>query len=119
MASALAFLVQYHKDGNEFLDHIIQATGDEIQVSSVNVETIQQSKHWIHTHSPNKMKMLKQTLCACQKANGNCFLGHRRSADDRIHATIDHSNVRSVLRNTYGHSEQKSWNADIQCTAPP
>jgi hypothetical protein len=28
-ASALTFLEQYHKDGNEFLNHIIRVTGDE------------------------------------------------------------------------------------------
>jgi hypothetical protein len=28
MASALAFLEQYHKDGEEFLSHFIWVTGD-------------------------------------------------------------------------------------------
>jgi hypothetical protein len=35
-----------------------------------------------------------------QKADGNCFLRYGRSADGGIHATRDHNNVRSVLRNT-------------------
>jgi hypothetical protein len=39
-------------------------------------------------------------LPAFQKADGNCFLGRERSADVEIHATRDHSDVRSVLRNT-------------------
>jgi hypothetical protein len=33
------FLEQYHKDGDEFLNHIIQERGDEPWVSVVNVET--------------------------------------------------------------------------------
>jgi hypothetical protein len=44
MASTLIFLERYHKDGNEFLIHIIQVTGDETWVSFVNVETKDQSK---------------------------------------------------------------------------
>jgi hypothetical protein len=42
--SALTFFEQYHKDGNEFLNHIVQVTGDESWVTSVNVETKEQSK---------------------------------------------------------------------------
>jgi hypothetical protein len=44
MASALTFLGLYHKDGDEFLNHIIRVTGDETWVSYVNVETTEQSK---------------------------------------------------------------------------
>jgi hypothetical protein len=47
----------------------------------VNVETKEQSKQWMHTHSPIKQKKFKQTLSACQKADGNCFLGQEKSAD--------------------------------------
>jgi hypothetical protein len=40
-----------------------------------------------------------------------------------IYATRDHSNVRNVMRDTKitteGHSEQKAWNTDIRCSAPP
>jgi hypothetical protein len=96
MASALSFLERYHKDSDEFLNHIVGVTGDESSVSFVNVETKEQSKRWMHTHSPNKPKKFKQTS-ACQKADGNCFLRHERSADGGIHATRDHSNFRSVL----------------------
>jgi hypothetical protein len=39
MLSALTFSEQYHKDGNEFLHHIVQITGDETWVSFVNSET--------------------------------------------------------------------------------
>jgi hypothetical protein len=45
-----------------------------------------------------------------------------KECDGGIHETRDHNNVRSVLRNTkitaYDHSQQKSWNADIRCSAP-
>jgi hypothetical protein len=68
----------------------------------VNVETKEQSKQSIHTHSQNKQaeKVFKQTLSARQKADGNCFLGHKRSADGGINATRDHSDVKIILRNT-------------------
>jgi hypothetical protein len=89
-------LEQYHKHGNEFLDHIVQVTGDEVWVSFVNVEAKEQSKQWMHTHSPNKPKKFKQTLSSCQEADGNCFIGQERSADGGIHATRDHNNVRNV-----------------------
>jgi histone-lysine N-methyltransferase SETMAR len=60
----------------------------------VNVEAKEQSMQWMHAHSPNKPAKFKQTLFACQKA-GQLFW----SADDGIHATRDHNNVRLVLRN--------------------
>jgi hypothetical protein len=65
----------------------------------VNVETKKQSKQWMHTHSPNKPKKFKQTS-ACQKADGVFFMRKERSADGGIHAARDHSNIRSLLRNT-------------------
>jgi hypothetical protein len=49
MASTLTFLQQYHKDCNEFLNHI-QVTGDEACLTFVNVETKEQSKQWMHTY---------------------------------------------------------------------
>jgi hypothetical protein len=74
-----------------------------------------------HTFTKKPQKFI-QTLSAFQKADGKCFLEQERSADGGIHATGDH-NVRSVLQNSkniaQGHSEQKAWNADIQCSAPP
>jgi hypothetical protein len=87
------------------------------------VETKEQSKQWLHMHSPHKLKKFKQMLSSCQKADDSCFQGQERSADGGINATMDHSNVRSVLRNTkklsMAFSEQKAWNADIRCNAPP
>jgi hypothetical protein len=78
---------------------IIQVTGDEAWFSFLNVETKEQSKQWMHTHSPNKPKKFKTTLSAYQKGDDSCFLGQERSADSGIHATKDHTNVTSVLRN--------------------
>jgi hypothetical protein len=56
MASALTFLERYHKDGDKFLNHIVRVTGDETWVSFVNLETKEQSKQWMHTHSSKKLK---------------------------------------------------------------
>jgi hypothetical protein len=61
MASASTFLQRHHKDGDEFLDHIARVTGDETWVSFVNFETKELSKQYMHIHSPNKPKKIKQT----------------------------------------------------------
>jgi hypothetical protein len=50
MSSAVTEL--YHKDGDEFLSHIIRVTGAETWVSFMNVETKEQSKQWLQKHSP-------------------------------------------------------------------
>jgi hypothetical protein len=62
----------------------------------VNVETKEQSKQWMHTDSPDKLKKFKQ-MSASQRADGICFLGQERSADGGIPAGRDHNNFRSVL----------------------
>jgi hypothetical protein len=94
------FLERYHKDGDEFLNHIVRVTDDETWLSFVNAETNEQSMQWMNiVYSPNKQKNFKQTLSAYQKADGNCFLGQERSADGGIHATRDHNNVTRILRN--------------------
>jgi exosome complex RNA-binding protein Csl4 len=64
MVSALTFLERNHKDGDEFLNRIVRVTGDETWVSIVNVETNEQSKQWMHTHSPNMpKKKVSQNVC--------------------------------------------------------
>jgi hypothetical protein len=55
------FSERFHEDGDKFLNHIAWVTGDESRVSSMNVETKEQSKQWMHTHSPNKPKKFRQT----------------------------------------------------------
>jgi hypothetical protein len=54
--SAFIFLERCHKDGHEFLNHIIRVTDDESWVSFVNVEIKQHSEQWMHTHSSDKLK---------------------------------------------------------------
>jgi hypothetical protein len=54
------FLERRHKDGDEYLYHIVRVRGDETWVSFVNVETKEQSKQRMHTH-PNKPKKFKRT----------------------------------------------------------
>jgi hypothetical protein len=74
------------------------------------------------THISKQAKKF-ETDVACQEADGSCFLGQERSANGGIHATRDHNNITSVLQNTekstQDHSEQKAWNADMQCCASP
>ena len=60
MASALTFSQRYHDEGGEFLDRIV--TGDETCVKFVNVATKEQSRKWMHTHSPHKPRKFKQSL---------------------------------------------------------
>jgi hypothetical protein len=55
-------LERHHKDGDEFINHIVRVTGDEAWVSFVNVETKEQAAQWMHTHSPNKPKGLNRRL---------------------------------------------------------
>jgi hypothetical protein len=55
----LTFLERYHKDGNEFLNHIVRVTDVETWVLFVNVETKKQSNQWMHTHSHNKQAKKK------------------------------------------------------------
>jgi hypothetical protein len=50
MASSLSFLEPHHKYVDEFLNHILRVTDDEIWVSFSNTESKDQSKQWMHTH---------------------------------------------------------------------
>jgi hypothetical protein len=61
MASALPFLERCHKDGDEFLSHIVRVTGNESWVPFVSVETKEQSKQWMRIQSPKKPEKFKQT----------------------------------------------------------
>jgi hypothetical protein len=45
-----------HKDGDEFLNHMVRVKGEETWVSFFNVETKEQSKQRMHTHPLNKLK---------------------------------------------------------------
>jgi hypothetical protein len=60
----LDFLERYNKSGDEFFNHVVRVTSDEAWGLFVNVETKEQSKQWMHTHSPSKLKKCKQILYA-------------------------------------------------------
>lgn len=60
MGSVLTFLQCYWEEGGEFLDRTV--SGDETWVQIVNAETKEQSKQWMHKHSPNKPKKFKRTM---------------------------------------------------------
>jgi hypothetical protein len=64
---ALAFFERYHKDGDEFLNHIVRVTGDETWVSFVSVETKEQSKQWMHTHHQTNRKRLNKCCLPARK----------------------------------------------------
>ncbi|XP_046676126.1 histone-lysine N-methyltransferase SETMAR-like [Homalodisca vitripennis] len=53
MGIALEFLIQYHQEGDNLLDHIV--TGDETWVSHITPETKRQSMEWRHSTSPVKV----------------------------------------------------------------
>jgi hypothetical protein len=62
MASALTFLEQYHKDGNEFLNHIVWVTGDETLASFVMLKPmLSQSSGCTHIHQTSR-KILNKCL---------------------------------------------------------
>jgi hypothetical protein len=52
MGAALSFLECYHREGDEFLDHIV--TGDETWVSHYTPEGKRQSQEWHHAHTTLK-----------------------------------------------------------------
>jgi histone-lysine N-methyltransferase SETMAR len=64
VALTLTFLERYHKNSNEFLNHIVRVTGDETWDLFLNVGTKGPTKQWMYTHSPNKPKKSKQRLSA-------------------------------------------------------
>jgi hypothetical protein len=51
-------LERCHNDGYKFFSHIIWVIGDETWVSYVSVETKEQSRQWMHTHTPNMPKIV-------------------------------------------------------------
>jgi hypothetical protein len=50
IAFSLTSSEQHHKDGDEFLNSIVQVAGDETWVSFVNDKTKEQSKQCVATH---------------------------------------------------------------------
>jgi hypothetical protein len=82
------FLKQYHKDGDEFLNHIVQVTGDET--------SNQRAVKVVDTHIFNKQAERFKQMSACQKAYGKSFVEQEGDANGGIHAKRDHNNIRSV-----------------------
>jgi hypothetical protein len=114
MVSHLTFLERYHKDGDEFLSHILRVTGDETWVSFVSVETKQQSKQWMHIHQTS-LKSLNKRLPA-RKLMETVFY-------DRISVLMAEFMLQgtTIISEVYRESLNKVQNADIQCTrsTPP
>jgi hypothetical protein len=54
----------------------------------------------VDAHTFTKQAEKVETKVACQKADGNYFVGQERRAESGIRATRDHNNIRSVLRST-------------------
>jgi hypothetical protein len=73
MTTAFTCLQRYYKDGDEFLSHVVRITGDETWVSFVNVETKEESKQWMHTHSPNKPRILNERCLPARKLMATVF----------------------------------------------
>jgi hypothetical protein len=108
----LIFLERYHKDGDEFLNHIVRVTGDETRVSFVNAESKEQSKQWMHTHSPHKPKQFKQTTA--RKLMTTTFWDRKGALMVEfmqqvitITSEVNCETLKKKLRRA-GHSEQKA-----------
>jgi hypothetical protein len=123
MTSSLILFERDHTDGDEILNHIIRVTGDETWVLFANVGTKAQSKQWMHTRSPNKPEMFKQTLStrklmayAFRDRKGVLMVELMQQAFT-VTSEVYYETLKKLCR--AGHSEQKAWNADIRCSAPP
>jgi hypothetical protein len=75
----LSFLECYHREGIEFLDHII--TGDETWVSHYAPESKRQSQEWHQAHSLTKTTKIQENTFNC-KNHGQRFLGLERHSFD-------------------------------------
>jgi hypothetical protein len=77
----------------------------------------------MHTHSPNKLKKFKQTLSA-RKLMTAVFWDRKGvlmvefvQQGTTITSEVYCKTLKKLRRAS--HSEQKAWNAEIQCIAPP
>jgi hypothetical protein len=96
---------------------------DETWISFVNVETKEQSKQSMHTHSPEKPKKIKHRLSARKlmaavfwDSKGGLmleFMQLSNTAALEVHC--------ETLKELHGadYSEQKACNADIRCSTSP
>jgi len=61
----VTFLQRYWEKGDEFRNRIV--TGDETWVKFVNAKTKEQSKQWMHTHSPPTSPRNLNKQCRTEK----------------------------------------------------
>jgi acyl-CoA thioesterase len=80
----------------------------------MNVETKEQSKQWMHTHSPNKPKKSKQTS---RKLMATAFWDRKGVLMVEFMQQGTTITLKELRKASY--SEQKAWNADIRCSSPP
>ncbi|GBO26654.1 Histone-lysine N-methyltransferase SETMAR [Araneus ventricosus] len=71
MGAALTFLQRYHRDGDEFLDKIV--TGDETWVHYETEGTKEQSKQWMHSHSPGRKPVKFKRTFSTKKCLATVF----------------------------------------------
>ncbi|GBL87308.1 Histone-lysine N-methyltransferase SETMAR [Araneus ventricosus] len=71
MGSALTSLQRYHHDGDEFLGKIV--TGDETWVHYETEETKEQSKQWMHSHSPRRKPVKFKRTFSTKKCVATVF----------------------------------------------
>jgi hypothetical protein len=87
----------------------------------VKVETKEQSKQWMHTHSSNKPKKINHT--SARKLMAAVFWDSKGvlMVEFMQQGTTVMPEVycETLKKTVWGHSEQKALNADIQCSAPP
>jgi hypothetical protein len=63
----------YHEDGDEFLNQVVWVTGNETGVSFVNIETIKQSKIWMHRHIHQMSQRYLDKYLPIRKLMGTIF----------------------------------------------
>jgi hypothetical protein len=88
----------------------------------MNAETKEQSKQWMHTHSPNKPENFKQILSARRLMV--TVLRDRKGVlivefTQQVITVTSEEYCESPKLTALGPSEQKPWNTDIRCRAPP
>jgi hypothetical protein len=115
------FGFDFFRDGDEFLNHTVRVTGDETWVSFLNVE-IKRAVKAADAHTFTKQDEKFKPLSA-RKLMATVF-GDRKDVlmvEFMQQGTTITSELycKTQKQTAKGHSEQKAWNADIQCSAPP
>jgi hypothetical protein len=112
------FLERYHKDGDEFLNPIMQVTGDETWVSYLNVKTkSNQSSRCVHIYQKAEKflpaRKLMETVFWDRKGVLMVeFMQQGTTLTSEVYCE-------TLKKTAQRHSQQKAWNADIRCSPPP